>query len=113
MGLNPGIHLNLFYFTTNPLKTHFFFLYADMVKPNSNDDQPLEIQEHIKNEDLEGNVVMCSQCKKELPHNHEAIKHHMVTEHMVVKRSSSVSENSPRNDQTFESADEDDCIQNR
>ena len=85
-----------------------------MVKPNSNDDQPLEIQEHIKNEDLEGNVVMCSQCKKELPQNHEAIKHHMVTEHMVVKRKmSSVSENSPRNDQTFESADEDDCIENR
>ena len=57
---------------------------------------------------------MCSQCKKELPQNHEAIKHHMVTEHMVVKRRmSSVSENSPRNDQTFESADEDDCIENR
>ena len=85
-----------------------------MVKPNSNDDQPLEIQEHIKNEDLEGNVVMCSKCKKELPQNHEAIKHHMVTEHMVVKRKMrSVSENSPTNDQTFDSADEDKSIENR
>ena len=80
-----------------------------MVKP-----EPLEDEAQNKNEDLIGNVVMCSQCKKELPQNHEAIKHHMVTEHMVVKRKmSSVSENSPRNDQTFESADEDDCIQNR
>ena len=85
-----------------------------MVKPNSNDGQPLEIQEHIKNEDLERNVVMCSQCKKELPQNHEAIKHHMVTEHMVVKRRmSSASENSPRNEQTFDSTDVDECIQNR
>ena len=41
----------------NPFKTHFF-LYADMVKPNSNDDQPLEIQEHIKVENiLKGSLV--------------------------------------------------------
>ena len=93
--------------------TLFSFFYVDMVKT-----EPLENEIHNRNEhaeDLKGNIVICSQCKKELPQDHEAIKHHMRTEHMTVKRKriSSVSENSPRNDQSFESADEDDGNENR
>ena len=33
---------------------------------------------------LAGNMVKCSECKKELPKSHEAIKHHMITEHMPI-----------------------------
>ena len=58
MGLNPGYPLECFLLYNDPFKTTIFFLDTDMVKPNSNDDQPLEIQELIKVENiLKGSLV--------------------------------------------------------
>ena len=44
-----------------------------------------DITTHIEDEhdnDAGENVVKCSECHKQLPRNHEAIKQHMLTEHM-------------------------------
>ena len=37
----------------------------------------------IEHEDLTENVIKCAECKKDLPKDPTAIKHHMITEHMV------------------------------
>ena len=37
-------------------------------------------------DDTTENIVKCSECKKELPKNHEAIKHHMLTTHTVQRQ---------------------------
>ena len=45
------------------------------------DDVTTHIEDEHDNNATE-NVVKCSECKKQLPRNHEAIKEHMRTEHM-------------------------------
>ena len=63
--------------------------------------EPLEI--NPKNETSETddvfeyhrNTVRCSECKKELPDDHEAVKNHMKNEHMPLLRKIKMPQNSP------------------
>jgi ribosomal protein S26 len=44
----------------------------------------------IEHEDIKENIVRCSECKKVLPNDHKAIKHHMINEHIKPKQKSIV-----------------------
>ena len=49
-----------------------------------------EVEGHIsiEHESTNEKVIKCSECKMALPNDHNAIKHHMITEHILHKQKS-------------------------
>ena len=47
-----------------------------------------EVEGHIitEHKDITRQIVKCSECKKVLPNDQKAIKHHMITEHVTPKQ---------------------------
>ena len=47
-----------------------------------------EVEGHIitEHKDITRQIVKCSECKKVLPNDQKAIKHHMITEHITPKQ---------------------------
>ena len=46
-----------------------------------------EVEGHIitEHKDITRQIVKCSECKKVLPNDQKAIKHHMITEHIIIQ----------------------------
>ena len=57
----------------------------------------VDVEGHIsiEHEDLKEKIVRCSECKKVLPNDQKAIKHHMINEHIKPKQKSVAT---PKND---------------
>ena len=60
-----------------------------------------DVERHVKieHEKLTENIVRCSECKKVLPNDQEAIKHHMINEHIKQKQKTVVIDGTPKNEQ--------------
>ena len=60
----------------------------------------VDVEGHIsiQHEDLKENIVRCSECKKVLPNDQKAIKHHMIDEHIKPKQKTVVIDATPKND---------------
>ena len=60
----------------------------------------VDVEGHIsiEHKDLEEKIVRCSECKKVLPNDQKAIKHHMINEHIKPKQKSVVISATPKND---------------
>ena len=79
------------------LKTNPFL---DMGAENSSEEIDVKNKDvqDIEHEGLKENIVRCSECKKVLPNDHKAIKHHMINEHIKPKQKSVVIDATPKND---------------
>ena len=62
----------------------------------------VDVEGHIsiEHEDLKENIVRCSECKKVLPNDQKAIKHHMINEHIKPKQKTVVIDETPNNEQS-------------
>ena len=60
----------------------------------------VDVEGHIsiQHEDLKEKIVRCSECKKVLPNDQKAIKHHMIDEHIKPKQKTVVIDATPKND---------------
>ena len=58
-----------------------------------------EVEGHIttEHEDITRQIVRCSECKKALPNDETAIKHHMINEHIKAKRQKIAIGGAPKN----------------